>query len=38
MLSTSCVNSHHEVRTLGVDGIDQNIKNQISQEQNMTLP
>ena len=38
MLSTSCVNSHHDVRALEVNGIDQNIKNQISHEQIMTLP
>ena len=37
MFSTSCVNSHH-VRALEVNGIDQNIKNLISQEQIMTLP
>lgn len=38
MFSTSCVNSHHDVRALEVNGIDQNIKNQISHEQIMTLP
>ena len=38
MFSTSCVNSHHDVRTLEVDEIDQNVKNQIFQEQKMTFP